>query len=191
MTARPALMGTTIDVIVRTLSRSWLLRRDLDYQLLRSVMVVIFVWFGWDKWHVEEIQGLAPLITHGPLIFWTLPVLGLRGTSILLGASEWAFGALLLLGFRDARLGALGALGSCATFVATVTILPFAPGAWDQAAGGFPSMTIVAAFLLKDLVLLAVSACLLRHDVSRVIAIHWSGHARSVGVPPSTTSRSS
>lgn len=187
MTVRPAPTGTTTDVLFRTLGRSRLLRRELDHQLLRGVMVVIFAWFGWDKWHVEEIQGLAPLIRHGPLIFWTLPVLGLRGTSLLLGASEWTFGALLLLGYRDARLGALGALGSCATFIATFTILPFAPGAWDQAAGGFPSMTIVAAFLLKDLVLLAVSACLLRHDVSRLIGTDRSGGASSVGVPPSAS----
>ncbi len=123
------------------LARSGLLRRDLDYDLLRAAMVVIFAWFGWDKWHVEEIRQLVPLITHGPLIFWTIPVLGIRGTSILLGASEWTFGLLLFLGFWNKRLGVLGALGSIATFIATFTIFPFAPGGWDDAAGGFPSMS--------------------------------------------------
>ncbi len=159
-----------MNLIVDTLSRFGLLRRDLDYHLLRAAMVVIFAWFGWDKWHVDEIQQLVPMITHGPLIFWTIPVLGVRGTSILLGTSEWTFGLLLLLGFWDKKLGIIGALGSAATFVATVTIFPFAPDGWDEAAGGFPSMSITTAFLLKDLVLLAVSFYLLKQDASRVMA---------------------
>ncbi|WP_428483528.1 YkgB family protein [Rhodopila sp.] len=159
-----------MNFIVDILSRFGLLRRDLDYHLLRVAMVIIFAWFGWDKWHVEEIQQLVPLINHGPLIFWTIPVLGVRGTSILLGASEWTFGLLMFLGFWDKRLGILGALGSIATFTATVTIFPFAPGGWDEAAGGFPSMSITSAFLLKDLVLLAVSFYLLKQDASRLVA---------------------
>lgn len=151
------------------LGRSGLLRRDLDNHLLRAAMVVIFAWFGFDKWHVAEIRALVPLISHGPLVFWTLPVLGIQGTSRFLGTSEWTIGTLLLLGFWYRGPGILGALGSCGTFVATFTILPFAPGAWDPASGGFPAMTIVAGFLLKDLVLLCVSACLLRQDVARML----------------------
>ncbi|GAN76304.1 YkgB family protein [Acidisphaera rubrifaciens] len=159
-----------VKYIVGTLDRLGLLRRDLDYHLLRAAMVIIFAWFGWDKWHADEIRQLIPLITHGPLIFWTIPVLGVRGTSILLGASEWTFGLLIFLGFWDKRLGLLGALGSIATFVATVTIFPFAPDGWDEAAGGFPSMSITTAFLLKDLVLLTVSFFLLREDALRLVA---------------------
>jgi uncharacterized membrane protein YkgB len=45
----------------------------------------------------------------------------------VLGVSEWLIAALLLLGFWNKELGILGALGSCATFVSTVTIIPFMP----------------------------------------------------------------
>lgn len=140
-----------------------------DNRLLRGAMVIIFAWFGWDKWHEAEIRGLLPIITHGPLIFWTIPVLGIRGTGIFLGASEWTVGTLLLLGFWSKRAGILGALGSTATFIATFTVLPFVPDAWDAASGGFPAMTINSAFLLKDLVLLCVSLCLLRQDIARYV----------------------
>jgi uncharacterized membrane protein YkgB len=64
--------------------------------------------------------------------------------------------------------GILGALGSCGSFVATLTIIPFIPNAWAASAGGFPAMTKTAAFLLKDLVLLAASFYLLRQDAVRV-----------------------
>jgi len=65
-------------------------------------------------------------------------------------------------------LGILGALGSCATFIGTVTIIPFMPDGWDASAGGFPVMTGNVPFLMKDIVLLAVSVYLLRQDVMRV-----------------------
>jgi uncharacterized membrane protein YkgB len=162
-------MERIVNQLVNILSRSGLLKRDLDYHLLRAAMVVIFAWFGYDKWFNAEITGLVPLITHGPLIFWMIPVLGVGGTSILLGTAEWTFGSLLLLGYWNKKLGVLGALGSTFSFIATFTIFPFAPGAWEPAAGGFPAMTIVSAFLLKDLVLLVVSIYLLKQDVARVI----------------------
>ncbi len=159
-----------MNFIADTLGRSGLLKRDLDYHLVRAAMVIIFAWFGYDKWFEAEIRGLLPIITHGPFIFWTIPVLGIRGTSIFLGASEWTFGSLILLGYWNKKLGVLGALGSVFTFIATVTVIPFVPGAWDAAAGGFPAMTMVSAFLLKDLVLLIVSVYLLKQDVERVLA---------------------
>jgi len=75
----------------------------------------------------------------------------------------------LFLGFWNKKLGILGALGSSATFIGTVTIIPFMPDGWDAAAGGFPAMTGNVPFLMKDLVLLAASIYLLRQDVMRVI----------------------
>jgi len=91
-----------------------------------------------------------------------------RGASWFLGVSEWTFGTLLFLGFWDKRAGILGALGSTATFIGTVTIIPFMPDGWDQSAGGFPAMTGNVPFLMKDVVLLAVSLYLLKQDVARV-----------------------
>jgi len=82
--------------------------------------------------------------------------------------SEWLFGLLLFLGFWHKRLGILGALGSCASFIGTVTIIPFMPGGWAASAGGFPAMTGNVPFLMKEVVLFAVSVYLLKQDVARV-----------------------
>jgi uncharacterized membrane protein YkgB len=158
-----------MNALAQLLGRSGLLAPDLDYNLLRAAMVIIFAWFGYDKWFESEIRGLLPIITHGPFISWTIPVLGIHGTAIFLGASEWTIGTLLFLGFWNKKAGILGALGSTATFISTLTVMPFVPDAWDPGAGGFPAMTNNSAFLLKDLVLLAVSIYLLRQDVQRVL----------------------
>lgn len=151
------------------LTRLGLLRDDLDYHLLRIAMVIIFAWFGYDKWFEAEIRGLLPIITNGPLTSWTIPTLGIHGTAILLGTAEWTFGTLLLLGFWNKKAGMLGAIGAIFTFISTLTVLPFVPDAWLAEAGGFPAMAMNAAFLLKDLVLLAVSVYLLKQDAVRVV----------------------
>jgi uncharacterized membrane protein YkgB len=100
-------------------------------------------------------------------MFWMYPVFGIRGASYFLGIAEWLFGGLLCLGFWNKKMGMLGALGSCFSFVATATIIPFMPDGWAASAGGFPAMTEKVAFLMKDLVLPAVSFCLLKQDVVR------------------------
>lgn len=153
--------------LIRILAHSGLLKKDLDYHLLRASMVIIFFFFGYQKWFPYEAQLLIPFISHGPLISWMYPVFGIRGASTFLGISEWTFGALILAGFWNRRLGVLGAAGSVATFIMTVTIIPFMPNGWAASAGGFPAMIGNVAFLMKDVVLLAVSIYLLKEDVAR------------------------
>src|SRR5580693_8126774 len=97
------------------------------------------------------------------------PVFGIRGASWFLGVSEWLFGTLLFSGFWNKKLGILGALGSYVTFIMTVTIIPFVPNGWAASAGGFPAMVGNVPFLMKDVVLLAVSVYLLKEDVQRVL----------------------
>lgn len=158
-----------MNYLANLINRPGLLKHDLDYHLLRLAMVIIFAWFGYDKWFDAEIRGLLPIITNGPLISWTIPTLGISGTAIFLGATEWTIGMLLLIGFWNKKAGMLGAMGSSATFIATLTVLPFVPDAWLAEAGGFPAMAMNAAFLLKDLPLLAVSVYLLKQDAVRVL----------------------
>jgi uncharacterized membrane protein YkgB len=157
-----------MNALVNLLTRSGLLKVDLEYHLLRASMVVIFLFFGYQKWFEYEAQVLIPYISNGPLVFWMYPVFGIRGASWFLGVAEWLFGALLFLGFWDKRLGILGALGSTVTFIMTVTIIPFMPNGWAASAGGFPAMTGNVPFLMKDVVLLAVSIYLLRQDILRL-----------------------
>jgi uncharacterized membrane protein YkgB len=163
-----ALANTAQNSLVRALYRSGLLAEDLDYHVVRASMVIMFLFFGYQKWWPYEVERLVPFISNGPLIWWLYPAFGHQGASWFLGVSEWTFGGLLLAGFWDKRLGILGALGSTGTFIATVTIIPFMPEGWDAAAG-FPAMTGNVPFLMKDVVLLAVSIYLLKQDVVRVM----------------------
>jgi uncharacterized membrane protein YkgB len=162
--------------IIRALTKLGILNDDLDYHFIRVSMVIIFLFFGYQKWFNYEAQALIPYISHGPLIFWMYPVFGIRGATWFLGVAEWTFGLLLLLGFWNKQLGILGAIGSCFSFIATFTILPFFPNGWEPSAGGFPAMTEHVAFLMKDLVLLAASFYLLKQDLLRAASACMSGN---------------
>ena len=156
-----------MNLFIKILIRLGLLTKDLDYHLVRVSMVIIYFFFGYQKWFAYEAQGLIPFISGSPLMSWMYPVFGIQGASWFLGVSEWLFGGLLFLGFWNKKLGILGAAGSCVTFIMTVTIIPFMPDGWAASTGGFPAMTGNVPFLMKDLVLFAVSFYLLKQDVER------------------------
>src|SRR5580698_2773819 len=165
---------------------SWLITRiagvrifqsRFDNHLVRASMVLIYFMFGYQKWFNYEAQELIPFFTHGPLIFWMYPVFGIKGSSYFLGVSEWIIGGLLLAGFWNRTLGILGGLGSVMTFLCTVTIIPFMPDGWAPSAGGFPAMVGNVAFLMKDVVLLAVSFYLLKQNLAARAPLSISEHS--------------
>jgi uncharacterized membrane protein YkgB len=82
-----------------------ILKQDLDYQLIRASMVIIFLLFGYQKWFDYEAQVLIPYISNGPLLSWMYPVFGVHGATYFLGVSEWSLGALLLAGVWNKKLG--------------------------------------------------------------------------------------
>lgn len=74
-------------------------------------MVIIYFFFGYQKWFDYEAQGLIPFFTHGPLIFWMYPVLGIKGSSYFLGVSEWLFGAFVAGRFLEQEAGSARSSG--------------------------------------------------------------------------------
>ena len=70
------LSTTAQNPLVRTLHRSGLLAADLDYHVVRASMVIMFFFFGYQKWFPYEFERLIPFIGNGPLIWWLYPVFG-------------------------------------------------------------------------------------------------------------------
>src|SRR5262249_37835212 len=119
-----------MNTIITIVTKAGLLTEDLDYHVVRAAMVILFLFFGYQKGFAYEAQVLIPYISHGTLLAWMYPVFGIRGGSWVLGVAVWVFGALLVGGLWNKKLGILGALGSCASFIGTVTIIPFMPDGW-------------------------------------------------------------
>ena len=64
------LINTARNPLVGILKRSGLLDSDLDTHLVRASMVIVFFFFGYQKWWAYEAERLVPYISNGPLIFW-------------------------------------------------------------------------------------------------------------------------
>jgi uncharacterized membrane protein YkgB len=89
-------------------------------------------------------------------------VFGVQGASDVIGVLELSTAAALTLGAFVPIFSALGSAMSCATYIITLTFMFSTPGVTAAPLGGFPWLSgDVGQFLLKDLVLLAASACLL------------------------------
>ena len=72
-----------MNFIVKALIKLGILKNDLDYHLLRASMVIVFLFFGYQKWFDYEAQALLPYIGHGPLIFLDVPSFWRSGSDLL------------------------------------------------------------------------------------------------------------
>jgi reactive chlorine resistance protein C len=134
--------------------------------LLRWALVVIFLWFGGMKFTSYEAHGIAPLIMHSPIMSWLLILFGIQGASYVVGFIELSTAVALVIGAFNPAASALGAAMSSVTYGITLTFFLSTPGVAEPMAGGFPAISgSIGQFLLKDLVLLAASLCLLLASV--------------------------
>jgi len=78
------LVNTTLNPFVGLLRRSGVLSSDLDYHIVRASMVIMFFFFGYQKWWAYEAERLVPFISNGPLIWWLYPVFGVLGVDVRL-----------------------------------------------------------------------------------------------------------
>jgi uncharacterized membrane protein YkgB len=118
------------------------------------------------KFTAYEANGIAPFIAHNPFMSWLHAFFGIRGASYVIGALELSIAGALIVGAIKPFFSALGAAMSTMTYLITLTFLLSTPGVAEPTAGGFPAISAAPGqFLLKDLVLLAASLCLLGASV--------------------------
>lgn len=133
---------------------------------LRWALVVVFVWFGGMKFTRYEAEGIHPFIANSPLMSWLDTSFGVQGASYVVGVLELSTAAALAIGAFNGLFSALGAAMSAGTYAITLTFFLTTPGVAEPTAGGFPAISAIPGqFLLKDLVLLAASLCLLRSSM--------------------------
>jgi len=130
--------------------------------LLRWTLVIIFLWFGGMKFTTYEAVGIEPFIANSYLMSWLHTLFGIQGASMVIGVLELSTAAALIAGAFNPVLSAIGAAMSTLTFLSTLSFFVSTPGVAEKTAGGFPAISAAPGqFLLKDVVLLAASLCLL------------------------------
>jgi uncharacterized membrane protein YkgB len=130
-------------------------------------IILPLLFIGGLKFTPPEIEALKGLIGMAPWLSWLYPLFGEAGASYFLGIVEIAAALLLIASFRTARAGLLGALLATLTFVVTSSLL-LLPIAWDDSLGGFPALSPLGQFLIKDIALLGVALIVAGESLTRV-----------------------
>jgi reactive chlorine resistance protein C len=124
---------------------------------LRYGLVLILLWIGGMKFTAYEAEGIRPFVENSPLFAWTYPVFGVQGLSNILGATEILVGLLIAARPWLPRVSAVGSLLAVGMFLSTLSFLVTTPGTWAAEVGGFPAISVLGQFLIKDVALLATA----------------------------------
>lgn len=126
-------------------------------KLLSITLAIVFIWFGIIKYTAGGASGIEGLINNSPFMAWIYGVFSVKIFGALLGTLEVIIGILLLVGIKNLKFRALGSLAAIITFVVTLSFMITTPGIIPEGAS-FPILSgMPGEFLLKDIVLIAVS----------------------------------
>jgi uncharacterized membrane protein YkgB len=124
---------------------------------LRYGLVLILLWIGGMKFTALEAEAIRSFIENSPLFAWTYPVFGVQRLSNILGVTEILVGLLIAARPWLPRVSAIGSLLAIGMFLSTLSFLLTTPGAWADEIGGFPAVSVLGQFLIKDVALLAAA----------------------------------
>ena len=123
----------------------------------RYGLVLVIGWIGALKFANYEAHQIQPLVAHSPFMGWLYHIFPVYTFSALLGVFEVAAAVLLAIKPVAPKLSILGSLQAIVLFVFTISFLFTTPGVGEPAGGGFPAISLVGEFLLKDVPLLGLS----------------------------------
>jgi reactive chlorine resistance protein C len=156
--------------------------------IIRYGLVVVIVWIGALKFTGSEATRIQPFIEHSPFMSWLNDVFSVRALAAVLGTIEISAAVLIALRRWFPLASAVGSGVAALVFLGTLSFLFTTPGVTDAAAGGFPALSLVGQFLLKDLVLLGASVWTLGESLS-ASAARADGRTRPAQVRRSPTGR--
>ena len=125
--------------------------------LARYGLVVVIGWIGSLKFTSYEAQGIQPLVANSPFMSWLYDLFSVTTFSTLLGVLEVATAVLLAVKPWWPKVSAVGSVIAVGLFVATISFLFTTPGIGEDAAGGFPLLSMTGQFLIKDVALLGIA----------------------------------
>ena len=134
----------------------WVSARNLPFLVTNIGMIVMLLWAGAFKMTAPGAEGIAPLVSNSPLIWWHFKLFGPYVGSDIIGATESTAALLLIVGYIRPKVGLIGALIMTLMFFITSTMLLSTPGTtieWK----GMRYMNNLGLFLFKDVISIGVS----------------------------------
>jgi reactive chlorine resistance protein C len=123
----------------------------------RYGLVLVIGWIGALKFANFQANQIQPLVASSPFMGWLYNIFPVYTFSALLGVFEVAAAVLIAIKPLSPRLSIVGSLMAIVLFLATISFLFTTSGISEPAGGGFPAISLIGEFLLKDVPLLGLS----------------------------------
>ena len=136
----------------------------------RYGLVVVIGWIGALKFANFEANQIRPLVANSPFMGWLYDIFSVYTFSALLGVFEVAAAVLLAIKPWFPKLSVVGSVQAIILFLATISFLFTTPGIGEPVGGGFPALSLIGEFLLKDIPLLGLSFWTLADSIRAVKA---------------------
>jgi uncharacterized membrane protein YkgB len=120
---------------------------------------------------VPGAEGIIPLVSNSPLIWWHFKLFGPYIGSDLIGLTEIIAVVLIITGYWRPKAGIVGGLIASVMFFTTSTMVVTTPGAIISVPGihGMRYMSFLGPFLFKDVISLGVSFYLISYFGNKAI----------------------
>ena len=150
---------------------SWISERNLPFLFTSVSMIVMLLWAGSYKMTAPGAEGIIPLVSNSPLIWWHFKVFGPYIGSDIIGLTEIVAAILYIAGYVRPKAGIVGGLITILMFFVTSTMVATTPGAIISVPGihHMKYMSFLGLFLFKDLISLGASFYLISYFGKKAI----------------------
>lgn len=148
----------------------WVDGRNIPFLISSIGMIVMLLWAGSFKMTAPGAEGIIPLVSNSPLIWWHFKLLGPYIGSDVIGATEWLAAVFLIAGYFKPKAGIIGGLIACLMFFITSTMIASTPGS-TVLVHGVRYMSFLGLFLYKDIISLGVSFYLVSYFGKKAVAL--------------------
>ena len=141
--------------------------------LVTSVgMIVMLLWAGSFKMTAPGAEGIVPLVSNSPLIWWHFKLFGPYIGSDIIGLTEWIAALLYIAGYFKPKAGVIAGLITTVMFFTTSSMLLTTPGAIISVPGihFMRYMSNLGLFLFKDVIALGASFYLIGYFGRKAVA---------------------
>src|SRR5690348_7822055 len=150
---------------------AWIDDRNVPFLITSIGMIVMLLWAGSYKMTAPGAEGIVPLVSNSPLIWWHFRLFGPYIGADIIGLTEITAAILIIAGYLRPKAGIIGGLIASLMFFITSTMVITTPGAIISVPGihGMRYMSFLGLFLFKDVISLGVSFYLISYFGQKAI----------------------
>ncbi len=135
---------------------AWTNDINLPFRVISIGMILMLLWAGAYKMTAPGAEGIIPLVSNSPLIWWHFKLFGPYIGSDIIGLTEITAALLMIAGHFQPKAGIVGGFIGTLMFFITSTMVISTPGS-TVPVHGIRYMSFLGLFLFKDVI--SLGAC--------------------------------